>query len=42
MDFLKRMFIETEYEITREEKVVAFGLDYVRNMSRIYNATSKR
>lgn len=42
MDFLKRMFIETGHEITGEEKVVSFGLQYVKNMSRIYNATSKR
>ncbi|XP_067048926.1 endothelin-converting enzyme homolog isoform X4 [Acropora muricata] len=42
MDFLKRMFIETGHEITSEEKVVSFGLQYVKNMSRIYNATSKR
>jgi len=42
MDFLKRMFIETGHEITGEEKVVSFGLQYLKNMSRIYNATSKR
>lgn len=42
MDFLKRMFNETGHEITGEEKVVSFGLQYVKNMSRIYNATSKR
>lgn len=42
MDFLKRMFNETGYKITGEEKVVSFALDYVKNMSLIYNATSKR
>lgn len=42
MDFLKRMFRETGYDITGEEKVVSFALDYVRNMSQIFNSTSKR
>ena len=42
MDFLKKMFNETGYDITGEEKVVSFALDYVRNMSRIFNTTSKR
>jgi len=42
MDFLKRMFNETGHKITGEEKVVSFALDYVKNMSLIYNATSKR
>ncbi|XP_068699784.1 endothelin-converting enzyme homolog isoform X2 [Montipora foliosa] len=42
MDFLKRMFSETGYDITGEEKVVSFASDYVRNMSRIFNSTSKR
>lgn len=42
MDFLKRMFNETGYEITGDETVVTFALDYVKNMSLIFNTTSKR
>lgn len=42
MDFLKRMFNQTGYKITEKEEVVSFALDYVKNMSQIFNATSKR
>ncbi|XP_078374601.1 endothelin-converting enzyme homolog isoform X1 [Oculina patagonica] len=42
MDFLKKMFNETNYKITGDEAVVSFALDYVKNMSVIFNTTSKR
>lgn len=42
MDFLKRMFNETGYKITGDEMVVTFALDYFKNMSLIFNSTSKR
>lgn len=42
MDFLKKMFNETDYKITGDEAVVSFALDYVKNMSVIFSNTSKR
>ncbi|CAH3045511.1 unnamed protein product [Porites evermanni] len=42
MDFMKKMFNQTGYNITGEEKVVSYALDYVKNMSLIFNRTSKR
>lgn len=42
MDFLKRMFNETGYNITGDEMVVTFSLDYFKNMSLIFKSTSKR
>lgn len=42
MDFLKKMFNGTGYNITGDEIVVGLALDYVQNMSKIFNTTSKR
>ncbi|XP_022784781.1 endothelin-converting enzyme homolog [Stylophora pistillata] len=42
MDFVKRMFNQTGYNITGDELVVGQALDYFKNMSDIFNATSKR
>lgn len=42
LGFMKKMFNQTGYNITGEEKVVSYALDYVKNMSLIFNRTSKR
>ncbi|XP_022784780.1 endothelin-converting enzyme homolog isoform X5 [Stylophora pistillata] len=42
MDFLKKMFTEAGYNVTGDEIVVGLALDYIKNMTEIFNATSKR
>lgn len=42
MDFLKKMFNETGYNITGDEIIVGLALDYIKNMTEIFNSTSKR
>ncbi|XP_031570959.1 endothelin-converting enzyme homolog isoform X2 [Actinia tenebrosa] len=41
-EFLVRMFAETSYNITQDEEVVVYALDYMKNVSKVFEATEKR
>ena len=42
MEFFKKMFKETGYNITGDEIIASYSMDYFRSMSEIYRNTSKR
>lgn len=40
--YLNTMFQDTDYEITEDEKIAVFALEYLTSMSDLTSVTSKR
>ena len=40
--YLKKMFQDTNYEITEDENIAVFALEYLKSMSDLASVTSKR